>query len=188
MSKRKALRPTNNRVFLLTAAASTAAPAREAQHGWKRRVWGCKSPSPRPWLPAGSILGCSGPWAPRPADVTGRVVTEASRLTLKGPPRPQEGAVIGRTRQRTRAANLLNSDRGDNNIPPSAVRRPHPPPMPYRQTHADRSLATVPVSPSSPPHFPELGRFSTTRYDIPLAVPLPSAPAVGAPVATRILS
>ena len=109
-------------------------------------------------------------------------------LGLKGPPRPQEGAVIGRTRQRTRAANLLNSDRGDNNIPPSAVRRPHPPPMPYRQTHADRSLATVPVSPSSPPHFPELGRFSTTRYDIPLAVPLPAAPAVGAPVTTRILS
>ena len=175
--------------FLQLPPARQPQPAKRSMDG--SVACGCKSPSPRPWLPAGSILGCSGPWAPRPADVTGRVVTEASRLTLKGPPRPQEGAVIGRTRQRTRAANLLNSDRGDNNIPPSAVRRPHPPPMPYRQTHADRSLATVPVFPSSPPHFPELGRSSTQLGTpprslvcdrVPLLVPLPAV------VTTRILS
>ena len=162
--------------FLQLPPARQPQPAKRSMDG--SVACGCKSPSPRPWLPAGSILGCSGPWAPRPADVTGRVVTEASRLTLKGPPRPQEGAVIGRTRQRTRAANLLNSDRGDNNIPPSAVRRPHPPPMPYRQTHADRSLATVPVSPSSPPHFPELGRIGTQLGTPPRSLCLRSRPSV----------
>ena len=74
-------------------------------------------------------------------------------------------------------------------VPP--VRSPHPPPMPHRQTHADRSLATVPVFPSSPPHFPELGRSSTQLGTpprslvcgrVPLLVPLPAV------VTTRILS
>ena len=48
---------------------------------------------PPAWLPPGGILGCFGPWAPRPADVTGRVATEASRLTLAPPPPPQEEGV-----------------------------------------------------------------------------------------------
>ena len=61
-------------------------------------------------------------------------------------------------------------------LPPTRkpTAQPHPTPSPqttfptphtpYRQTHADPSLATVPVSPSSPPHFPELGRISTEVF------------------------
>jgi hypothetical protein len=39
------------------------------------------------------ILGCSGPCAPRPADVAGRVATEVPRLTLAPPPPPPEAGV-----------------------------------------------------------------------------------------------
>ena len=47
------------------------------------------------------ILGCSGPYAPRPADVAGSVAMEVPRLTLAPPPPPLPEAGVARGRRET---------------------------------------------------------------------------------------
>ena len=63
------------------------------------------------------ILGCSGPCAPRPADVAGRVATEVPRLTLAPPPPPPEAGVA-----RGRRETIL--DRGSHAPKSAASTRP----------------------------------------------------------------
>ena len=65
---------------------------------------------PPAWLPPGGILGCFGPWAPRPADVTGRVATEAyipahigTTPRGEGDPRCRE-TILGRGNHAPRSA------------------------------------------------------------------------------------